>query len=76
MSAYKNTVTNLLTAIFLVSPCKLPGDSQKRAAKALRNSSDPIFVRAHINMALRLNLFSMILMRSDDSFVGEGILHA
>ena len=48
MSAYKNTVTNLLTALFWEAPCKLPGGLPKRAVNALRNLCDPIFVHGHI----------------------------
>ena len=48
MSAYKNTLTNLLTALFWEAPYKLPGGSPTRAVNALRNPCDPIFGRAHM----------------------------
>ena len=48
MSEYKNTVTNLLTALFGEPPVNYQGGSPKRAVNALRKYCDAIFVPAHM----------------------------
>ena len=49
MSEYKNTVTNLLTALFGEPPVNYQGGSPKRAVNALRKYCDAIFVPAHMS---------------------------
>ena len=58
MSEYKNTVTNLLTALFGEPPVNYQGGSPKRAVNALRKYCDAIVVPAHIFMHMYENVMS------------------
>ena len=71
MSEYKNTVTNLLTALFGEPPVNYQGGSPKRAVNALRKYCDAIFVPAHMFTACHYEsvvyLSAQVLPRTDST---------